>query len=212
MDGISETPRMKVLINLSSRILCEALQEFMEKDAGTYKTMVPHNLDKSTGFEPDKILVDAPALEESLPVSWSGAKVILIDTGLAEEEVVRLLFTHKLHGVISTDTGSELFHKALHAIRDGQVWVDNVKLKALLHNPPLSITLAGCERFSKKEQEIVLLIAEGCKNREIATQLNISERTVKTHLSRIFKKANITSRAQLAPLALKFRNHATSSA
>lgn len=205
MEGCTVCPRIKILINLSSRLLCEAMQGLLEKDAATYHTVTSHNPDNVEVFKPDKILVDAAALEQSLPAIRSDAKVILIDTGLTEEEIIRLLFTHKLYGVISTGTGADLFHKALQAIRAGQVWIDNVKLKALLHNPPSSLTSTGRDSFSKKEREIVLFIAEGCKNREIAAQLGISEQTVKTHISRILKKANATSRAQLVPLALKFK-------
>ena len=56
----------------------------------------------------------------------------------------------------------------------------------------------------------MLLVAEGQTNREIATQLNISEQTTKTHISRIFSKAGVTSRTQLAPLALRFKMETSS--
>ncbi|HTG81353.1 MAG TPA: LuxR C-terminal-related transcriptional regulator, partial [Geobacteraceae bacterium] len=58
---------------------------------------------------------------------------------------------------------------------------------------------------SRKEQEIVLLVSQGLRNRDIAARLYISEQTVKTHISSIFKKAKVTRRSQLVPLALKFR-------
>jgi DNA-binding CsgD family transcriptional regulator len=60
------------------------------------------------------------------------------------------------------------------------------------------------ETISKKEREIIVLISQGLRNREIAEKLSISEQTVKAHLSRIFRKTNVTSRSQLVPLALKF--------
>ncbi|HEX9024402.1 MAG TPA: LuxR C-terminal-related transcriptional regulator, partial [Geobacteraceae bacterium] len=61
------------------------------------------------------------------------------------------------------------------------------------------------DTISKKEREIIVLISQGLRNREIADKLCISEQTVKAHLSRIFRKTNVTSRSQLVPLALKFR-------
>lgn len=206
MEVTTENPRMKILINLSSLLLCEALQGLLGNNP-TYRTVVSHSMDTNDGFAPDKILVDVATLEQSVPAQWGQAKVILIDTGLSEEEVIRLLFQHRLDGVISTDTDVELFRKALDAIRAGQVWVDNGKLKALLHNSPPAANATGRESFSKREREIVLLIAEGYKNREIAARLSISEQTVKSHISRIFRRADVTSRSQLAPLALTLRLH-----
>lgn len=205
MEVTTESPRMKILINLSSWLLCEALQGLLEKEVATCRAMVAHHLETVDGFEPDNILVDAATLEQPLPAQWGDAKVILVDTGLAEEEILRLLFTHRLDGVISSDTDGELFHKAMQTIHAGQVWVDNGKIKALLHHSPPAAIATGREGFSKREREIVLLIAEGCKNREISARLNVSEQTVKTHISRIFRRANVTSRAQLAPLALTFK-------
>lgn len=207
MEGHMEIPRLNILINLSSQLLCEALRGLLQKDTAEYRIFVTHDLEK-TGCrtEFDSVIVDAAALEQAEPAAWNDAKVILIDTCLPEEEIIRFLFSHKLCGVISTDTNAELFHKALQTIHNGQVWIDNVKLKALLHNPLPSLAPTRRESFSKKEKQIVLLIAEGLKNEEIAVRLNISEHTVKTHNSRIFKKANVTSRAQLVPLALKFKS------
>jgi DNA-binding NarL/FixJ family response regulator len=206
MDDIAKSRRMNILINLSSRLLSEALQGLMARDTATYYAVDAHNLDEIEGFTPDKILVDSATLDQAIPAKWGDAKVILIDTGIAKEDVIRLLITHKLDGVISTSTDTSLFRKALQAVRDGQVWIDNSKLKAVLHNPPLSVPSTTQESFTKKEREIVLLIADGYKNREIAAQLNISEQTVKTHLSRIFMKAGVNSRAKLVPLALIFKS------
>lgn len=204
METATGSQRINILINLSSRLLCEALQGLLEKDA-IYLTAVAHDPDKVPGFTPHKILVDATSLEHPCLAHWKGVKVVLIDTGLSEDEVIGLLFRYRLDGVISTDTDEELFRKALETIHAGQIWIDNSKIRALLHNhSPMAPSICR-ESFSKREREIVLLIAGGHKNREISAQLNISEHTVKTHLSRIFKKTNVLSRNQLAPLALKFK-------
>lgn len=204
MENDMENSRINVLINLSSRLLCESLQGLMKQDTTTYRTMIAHDPEDKEGLAPHKILVDAATLEHVYPTHWSGAKVILIDTGLSEAELLRLLFQYRLDGVISTGTGADLFWKALEAIRAGQVWIDHGKIRAVLHSRA-SAGHASQESYSKREREIVLSIAEGCTNRQIAAQLNISEQTVKTHVSRILKKANVISRAQLGPVALKFK-------
>lgn len=205
MEVASGSRRINILINLSSRLLCEGLQGLMEQKPATYRTLLAHDPEYIRDFTPHKILVDAATLEQPFPKQWNEAKVILIDTGLREGEVIRLLLQYRLDGVISTITDTELFWKALETIHSGQVWIDNGKIRSLLHNPHPPCNTSAQENFSRRERQIVLLIAEGQKNREIAVQLSISEQTVKTHLGRIFKKAKVTSRAQLAPLALKFK-------
>lgn len=205
MDRLTNYPRMNILINLSSRLLGEALKNLLTQGEDAYQSVEIYSSWSSKECIPDKILVDATTLGHPLPPEWDRANVILIDTGLAEEEVIRLLFSHKLDGVIATSAGTALFKKALRAINAGQVWVDNGKLKALIHNRSAALKPPASESLSKKEREIVLLVAEGQRNREIAGRLCISEQTVKAHLSRIFKKANVSNRSQLVPLALKYK-------
>ena len=205
MDRQPTLPRMNIVVNLSSKLLNEALKGLLAQDKDVCQTITVYTSDSAVGFVPDKVLVDATTLDHLFPPEWNGANIILIDTGLAEEEVIRLLLSHKLDGVISTWAGIDLFRKALQAIHGGQVWVDNRKLKAMLHHRPASLPPHPSQSLSRKEREIVLLVAEGQRNREIADQLCISEQTVKTHLSRIFKKAHVTSRSQLVPLALKYK-------
>jgi DNA-binding NarL/FixJ family response regulator len=199
-----ELPEVNVLINLSSRLLCEALRDLLQNYKENYRIFIPHDSESPSPHRFDKILVDAATLDQPHP-DWQDAKLILVDSSLPEEEITRLLCTHKLSGVISTDTGTDLFLKALETIRGGQIWIDNVKLKALIQNSPSAPTATGHDSLSKKEREIVLLIAEGFRNKEIASHLRMSEHTVKTHISRILKKANVSTRAQLVPLAIKFK-------
>jgi len=206
MNMDTENRRINVLIKLSSRLLCEGLQGLMEKDSSIYRTVLAHDADNIEGFTPHKILVDASTLEHLYPNHWDDAKVILIDTGLREEEVIRLLLRYRLDGVISTNTDSDLFRKALKTIHAGQVWIDHGKIRSLINNPSSPPAFSSAEQsFSRRERQIVLLIAEGHTNREIGAQLSISDQTVKAHISRIFRKTNVTSRAQLAPLALKLK-------
>lgn len=205
METNTGSTPINIVINLSSLLLCEALRGLLLQDQSNYRVALHQHCTTPYDFQPDEILVDAATLEPSSPGQWPDAKLVLIDTGLAEEVIIRLLVTYRLHGVISTGTGTDLFHKALQTIHADHVWIDNDKLKALLQNPPLAENPTLRERFSSRERDVVFLIADGCRNREIASRLKLSEQTVKSHISRIFRKANVTSRTQLAPLALKLR-------
>lgn len=196
---------MKILIYLSNLLLGEALRELLSKELSGYQVMATDDSRMIDDFQPAKIFSDARNLTRILPMRSSDAKIVLIDTGLEEEQVINLLLSCRLDGVISPQTDVPLFRKALKAIDSGQVWIDNGKMRAILdHLGPLVKTHQE-DTLSRKEQEIILLISQGLKNKEIAARLFISEQTVKTHISRIFKKARVSRRSQLVPLALKFQ-------
>jgi len=61
----------------------------------------------------------------------------------------------------------------------------------------------GENRLTAREREVLKLIAEGMINKEIATKLYISEKTVKNHVSSIFRKLNVSDRTQAAIYAIK---------
>lgn len=205
MESCAQERKTTILINLSSLLLCQALQEILGIATDEYLTVASVDIAAVINFEPDIILLDANTLALTPLFRWPEAKLILIDTGLPKEKIIALLINHKLSGVISTDTDRQLFLKALEVIKKGQIWIDNGKLKALIHGPSAHVEATTRETLSKKEREIVLLIAEGRRNRDIAGRLSISEQTVKAHIGRIFKKVNATSRSQLVSLALSLR-------
>jgi DNA-binding NarL/FixJ family response regulator len=205
MERHSAKREMNILINLGSFLLCEALGRLLDNELEGHQVLAANPADKTDGFLPDKILVDAVTISHGMAIRWPDAKIILIDTGLEEEVIISLLLSHQLDGVIKTDTNLSLFKKALNAIDAGQVWIDNSRIRALLKHAESHVNAHPDNNLSKKEREIIILISQGRKNREIADTLCISEQTVKSHISRIFRKANVNTRSQLVPLALKLK-------
>lgn len=194
-----------IQINLSNLVLSNALAELLTRAPDGYLTSVAAGADQKKNFDPELILVDASSLNAEIFTRWPSAKVILFDTGLQENEIISILLSHKLDGVIATDTDTGLFLKALSVIHAGQVWIDNTKLKALLNYAESAARTKNTEKVSRKEQEVIILVSQGFKNKEIADKLNISEQTVKAHISHIFRKVKVTNRSQLVPLAMKYR-------
>jgi len=195
----------KILINLSNLLLCEALGKLLDNEVECYEVVATNNVEDAGNFLPDSIVVDARTICQSLVERCSDAKIILIDTGIEEEDILNLLLCYKLDGVIKTDTDLALFKKALSAIEEGQVWIDNGRIRALLKHAETLANTQPDNSLSKKERDIVTLISQGNKNKEIAEKLCISEQTVKSHISRIFRKTNVSSRSQLVPFALKLK-------
>lgn len=195
----------RILINLTSLLLCEAVQLLLQNHQNEPRLQIVVGSGVDEKFTPETILVDANTLTSTTLSRWPDAKILLLDTGLEEERIINLLINHRIDGVIAVDTDADLFRKAIYAVGSGQVWIDNGKLKALLAHVESIARNQRHDTISKKEKEIIVLISQGLRNREIADKLCISEQTVKAHLSRIFRKTNVTSRSQLVPLALKFR-------
>ena len=67
----------------------------------------------------------------------------------------------------------------------------------------INLTDEKLNELTRREVEVLKLIAEGLFNKEIASKLDISERTVKNHVSNIFKKIDVSDRTQAAVFAIK---------
>ncbi len=97
--------------------------------------------------------------------------------------------------------------KCVHRVHEGQIWANTRQLGYLLEafaqTPLLRVVDAqGSNLLSKREEDVVHLVAEGLGNREIAQQLNLSEHTVKNYLFRIFDKLGISNRVELVLYAV----------
>lgn len=204
MERLGRHTQVQVLVNLTNFLLCQAMQLLLHNFPNEFRAQIATTDTANGEFIPDTIIVDTATLTRNPSNRWPNAKILLLDSGIEQERIINILLTHRIDGVIAVDTDANLFRKALHAVGSGQVWIDNGKLKALLNRVESITRNQRHESISKKEREIIVLISQGLRNREIAEKLGISEQTVKAHLSRIFRKTNVTSRSQLVPLALKF--------
>ena len=98
----------------------------------------------------------------------------------------------------------ELLRKAVGVVRLGEVWLGRQLLQRLIRSalPTAAeeITRDGLSMLTAREQEIARLVADGASNKRIGSRLDITERTVKAHLSAIFRKTGTRDRLQLALL------------
>ena len=195
---------MTIAIHLGSQLLSEAIQQLLARSG--YDTVVVSGRPPTKGLTPDVLLVDSTTLRQNLLARYPDAKVLLIDTGMEPEQLCATLLSYRIHGVLSPDTELHLFKKALTAISEGQLWIDNGTVKALLHDAGNLSPKGKISHITSREQEIIECICQGLSNKEIAKILSLSEHTVKAHLSTIFKKFNVTSRSKLVSLAMRSRH------
>lgn len=110
-----------------------------------------------------------------------------------------------VNGYILKDSESTVLKKAINTVYRGETFIQpsltpilNQKLyqKSIIFDNETDI-------LTKRELEVLKLLAEGLFNKEIAYKLSISEKTVKNHVSNIFKKINVSDRTQAAVYAIK---------
>ncbi len=188
---------MNILISLESRVLSEALYHSLKMEEPGDRLFISHEGHDVVNCRPDLVLTDHYNLKQKLLTRGRETKILLLDTGLEQDDVIRMILTYKLDGVLSTVADISLLKKAMKVVASGQIWIDNHNLKALLYKVGTISQSGKVDKISNREQQILDLLKKGSRNKEIAAQLFLSEQTIKSHLSRIYRKFNVSSRSQL---------------
>lgn len=167
-------------------------------------------LEKLQYVQPDILLLDInmpnvngiEVLEEikkkDIPV-----KVLML-TVHSEAEYIIQAVDNGANGYILKNSGSEELKKAIQSVMEGDSYIQPSLIPSL--NSRLvnrDIDKEKIAALTKRELEILTQIAGGMFNKEIAMNLNISERTVKNHISNIFKKIDVSDRTQAAVFAIR---------
>ena len=136
-------------------------------------------------------------------------KVIVLTASEDKNEFVQAM---KLgcSGIVLKQTAPELIVKSIRKVNAGEIWLDSHTTAAVMRQfaQPAEVMgshpARGRERspLSQREREIVTLVAQGYKNREMAEKMFISEQTVKNHLHNIFDKLGVSDRLELALYAI----------
>jgi two-component system nitrate/nitrite response regulator NarL len=134
--------------------------------------------------------------------------IVLVDS--PDRALVVEGFRAGADGVFSRDEPFEMLCKCIRAVCEGQIWASSEQLRyvidALVKDEPQPIKSAnGTQLLTKREEELVQLVAEALTNRDIARQLNLTEHTVRNYLFRIFNKLGTSNRLELALYVIKQR-------
>ncbi len=129
------------------------------------------------------------------------SKIIILTIHDAREylyETIRM----GANGYVLKDADSDTLIKAIRDVVDGKSYIQpclsELLVKEFNNKGEKSKETSLVESLTKREYEVLTLIAEGMNNREIAEKLFISEKTVKNHVSNIFKKIDVSDRVQAA--------------
>lgn len=151
------------------------------------------NMDKKNGIDTLKEI-----RAKKIPV-----KVLILTV---HNEIEYLMRARELDadGYLLKDSSSDELKKAIFTIVNGATYIQP-KLVPYLNAKLIErdIDKEKIDSMTKREVEVLKKIAEGMFNKEIATELSISERTVKNHIFNIFKKLEVSDRTQAAVFAIK---------
>lgn len=132
---------------------------------------------------------------------------ILVLTGLRDSEIHQKAVRLGAMGVVLKEEAADRLIKAIEKIYIGEVWLDRVALGTLLwrlssrDKEPLDPQMKKISSLTERERQVIVLIAQGLRNKQIAARLFISQTTVTHHLSSIYAKLGVSDRLELVVYA-----------
>lgn len=159
-------------------------------------------------LRPDVVILDInmPKMDglsvlKKIRESNIGCKIIVL-TFYNEIGIVQDAVKSGANGYILKEADSALLVKAINIVTTGERYIQP-SIAAMLRQSKIIEQQNRAEALTKRELEIIKLLVGGLYNKEIADYLNISEKTVKNHISSIFRKINVSDRTQAAVYAIK---------
>jgi len=222
VQHITTAPRCVVLIATSTARARKQWTQALEGMCTVLVVAERDSLDRSLGdLKPDILLLDLAlprlgdlegvlALRDMSPAT----KIVLFARSPSVKEGLSLLRAGAW-GYCEKAIDPRHLKKAVLMLQKGEVWVKRnlvphlIGELARLTSHRLKDSAIGDTRLASltpREREVVSLIGEGVRNKEIASRLLMTEHTVKAHLTAIFRKLNLSGRVQLALLVQSARS------
>ena len=207
--------RIRVVLAYRERLLREGLRQLLQDapdlDVCEEATTPRELLHAMVHAAPDVVLCDLRLLAAEPTVSVAhlallrpAAPILLLADTCERTVVSRTLWEGARGYLLTTSSGSDLC-KAIRALSAGEVWVGRQIVRWLLEDGPRQaweptpgVSREAPTRLSRREAEVAHHAVLGYSNQAIATQLFISEKTVKSHLASVFKKLGVPNRLHLA--------------
>jgi DNA-binding NarL/FixJ family response regulator len=177
-------------------------------------------LAKVREVDPDVLLLDLrmPNLDglaalQALQQTNKRTRVIVLTGSEDKNEFVQAMRLG-CSGIVLKHTAPELIVKSIRKVNSGLVWLDSHTTAAVMRQ--FATTLDGSGKGSERspltmrEREIVALVAQGYKNKDMAVKMFISQQTVKNHIHNIYEKLGVSDRLALALYAIDKGLHLTS--
>lgn len=220
MGTVTENP-IRILLVDDHAIMRDGLRMLIESQSGLRVVGMASN--RKETFElvqselPDVILLDLDlGGENSLTFlselrEMAKKEKILVLTGLRDPDAHRQAMRLGAMGVVLKENAAEVLIKAIEKVHAGEVWLDRSTMGSLLNE----MTRKGSEErdpeeakiatLTERERQVIALIGEGLKNKQIADRLCLSETTITHYLSSVFSKLEVSDRLELVIYALRHK-------
>ena len=211
---------IRILMIDDHAVLRTGLRMIIENHAGMTVVGEAENRSESLAAiakeAPDIILLDLDLGDENgldllpeLIATVPDARIILL-TGLRDPQVQRRAILLGAMGLVSKQKAADTLIQAIKKVYAGEVWLDRAMIASIL-NDRINTSVAADQnvealriaKLTDREREVIMLIGEGIKNRQIAARLYISEATVRHHLTSVFAKLGVTDRFELVIYAFQ---------
>ena len=165
-------------------------------------------------LKPDVLLLDIRmpdksglAVLEEINFDTLQTRVVVLTAAEDDRDVLRAMRLGA-RGVVLKQSATDLLVKSIHRVYAGEIWLDN-RMTSEVMKAFSESSNGGPSRskplISAREKDIVQLVAQGFRNKEIGEKLFISEQTVKNHMHNIFDKLGVSDRLELALYAIHHR-------
>lgn len=206
--------KIKVMITDDHKMVREGIKQLLELNDSISVVGMASDGDECISVldskKPDLLLLDInmpgknglEIIEEIKKLNFN-VKIILLTV---HNEVDYLLKAVEIgaDGYVLKDSGSAELVNAIEIVMSGESYIQPDMIPML--NSKMIAKNSDKEKMknlTKRELEVLVLVSEGMFNKEIADKLSISERTVKNHISSIFKKIDVADRTQAAVFAIR---------
>jgi len=178
----------------------------------------PEAVEAIKTLKPDLALLDMnmPSLHglqvlKAVVAENLATRIVFLAASPSDKEIVAAV-AGGAYGIILKESAPDSLISCLHAVAAGQKWLPaDLVDGALARTRELRARVAGIETLlTPREIEVMLKVADGLSNKEVASQLNLSEGTVKVYLNSIYHKVGIRNRTSLANIAITYRDQSAS--
>lgn len=207
--------KIEIIIADDHMMIREGLKQLLELD-GTMKVIAEANDgEECLNLLNKKIHPDILLLDINMPKK-NGIEVleyikqnkipvkVLILTVHNEVEYLLKAVDIGIDGYLLKDSSYDELKEAIDVVISGNTYIQPSLFPALNESmEDYALDKEKIECLTKRELDVLRLISEGCSNKKISDELTISERTVKNHISHIFRKINVEDRTQAAVFAIR---------
>lgn len=207
--------KIEIIIADDHMMIREGLKQLLELD-GTMKVIAEANDgEECLNLLNKKIHPDILLLDINMPKK-NGIEVleyikqnkipvkVLILTVHNEVEYLLKAVDIGIDGYLLKDSSYDELKEAIDVVISGNTYIQPSLLPALNETmEDYALDKERIECLTKRELDVLRLISEGCSNKKISDELTISERTVKNHISHIFRKIDVEDRTQAAVFAIR---------